>query len=225
MTFDYQRDTREYYQNAAVATAYHAGFAGAGGGWRTLRFRAVADRERAAIAAFLRRVPHRRILDLPAGTGKLAPVFAALGGSVVACDIAGAMLEIAQQEYAAAGCVDADFRICDAERLTATIDERFDVAVCLRLLHRVPVEARQRILAELAACADHAIVSMGIESGYHKVRRHWRSRLLGGGASALCYDSSATVRSQLEAHFEILATRWVLPGLSQEMVFLLRPKS
>lgn len=224
MTFDYQRDTRDHYQSAGVADAYHAAFAGSGG-WRTLHIRAVAARERAAVAGFLRRVPHGRILDLPAGTGKLAPVFAALGGSVVACDISPAMLEIAQREYTAAGCADVVFRICDAERLTATFEERFDVAVCLRLLHRVPPLARDRILAELAACADHAIVSMGIESRYHKARRYCRSQILGGRRDALCYDSFAAVRSQLTADFEILAKRWVLPGLSQEMVFLLRPKT
>jgi 2-polyprenyl-3-methyl-5-hydroxy-6-metoxy-1,4-benzoquinol methylase len=223
MTFDYQRDTREHYQSAEVASAYHDAFAGTGG-WRTLRIRAVAGRERAAIASFLRRVRHDRILDLPAGTGKLAAVFAALRGSVVACDISRAMLDIARREYAAAGCADVVFRTCDAEQIRATLEQRFDVAVCLRLLHRVPALARERILSELAACADHAIVSMGIESRYHKARRHCRSLLLGGGKDVLCYDSFAAVRSQLTADFEILAKRWVLPGMSQEMVFLLRPK-
>jgi 2-polyprenyl-3-methyl-5-hydroxy-6-metoxy-1,4-benzoquinol methylase len=222
MAFDYQQETKSHYQSTEVADAYHAAFAGAGG-WRTVRGRVVAARERAVVARFLQRIPHGRILDLPAGTGKLAPVFAALGAAVVACDVSAAMLEIARREYPAAGCADVDFRICDAEEITRTVGQRFDVAVCLRLLHRVPSDVRNRILAELAASADHAIVSMGIETGYHRARRHLRSWIFGDGTNPLCYESLSAVETQLKSHFHILARTSILPGLSQEMVFLLRP--
>jgi 2-polyprenyl-3-methyl-5-hydroxy-6-metoxy-1,4-benzoquinol methylase len=221
MSFDYQRDTRDHYKTPEVAAAYHTAFAG-NGGWRTLHVRAVAARERAVIARLLQQVPHGRILDLPAGTGKLAPVFANLGSSVVACDIAPAMLDMARREYAASGCVDAIFRICDAEQITMTLGEHFDVAVCLRLLHRVPPTQRRSILAELAACADHAIISIGIENRYHRARRHVRRWLVGGRTDALCYEGLDAVRSQLTVDFDILATQRILPGMSQEMIFLLR---
>jgi 2-polyprenyl-3-methyl-5-hydroxy-6-metoxy-1,4-benzoquinol methylase len=223
MGFDYQHETKDHYKSVAVASRYHASFSGARG-WRTLRARSVATRERAVVAKLLQRVPHGKILDLPAGTGKLAPIFAALGGSVVACDISPAMLEFARREYPAAGCTNVDFRICDAEQITRTLGQRFDVAVCLRLLHRVPSDVRGRILAELAACADHAIVSMGIESGYHRGRRHVRSWLFGSGTDDLCFKSFATFQTELKAHFEILAHKPILPGLSQEMIFLLRSR-
>ncbi len=39
------------------------------------------------------------MLDLPAGTGKLATVFADLGSQVTACDISEKMLEFAAKEY------------------------------------------------------------------------------------------------------------------------------
>jgi 2-polyprenyl-3-methyl-5-hydroxy-6-metoxy-1,4-benzoquinol methylase len=223
MGFDYQHETKDHYQSIAVASSYHAAFSGPRG-WRTLRARSVASRERAVVARFAQCVPHGKILDLPAGTGKLAPVFAALGGSVVACDIAPPMLEIARREYAAAGCADVVFRICDAEQVTSTLAQRFDLAVCLRLLHRVPLAVRGVILAELAASADHAIVSMGIESGYHRARRHVRSWLFGVGTDALCSASLAAFQTELKAQFEILAHKSILPGLSQEMIFLLRPR-
>ena len=222
MAFDYQQKTKGHYQSTDVASSYHAAFTG-DPGWRTLRGRVVASRERAAVADYLQRVLHDRILDLPAGTGKLAPVFAALGGAVVACDISAQMLEIAQREYPAAGCTDVVFHICDAERITVTLQQRFDVAVCLRLLHRVPSDTRARILAELAASADHAIVSMGIETGYHRARRHARKWIFGGGTDALCYEPLSVTETQLERHFKILSRKSILPGLSQEMVFLLRP--
>ena len=224
MAFDYQQNTKDYYQSTDVASSYHAAFAGERG-WRTLRARIVASRERATVAHFLQRVPHDRILDLPAGTGKLAPVFAAAGGAVVACDISAEMLEIAQREYPAAGCTEAVFRICDAEQITATLQQRFDVAVCLRLLHRVPPDVRGRVLAELAASADHAIVSMGIETGYHRARRQVRSWFFGDGTDSFCYESLRAVEEQFEKHFKILSRRSILPGVSQEMIFLLRPHS
>jgi len=220
MTFDYQQETKDHYKAAEVASAYHAAFAGARG-WRTLPARSVAARERAVVAQFLRRIPHGRVLDLPAGTGKLAPVLAPLGGSVVASDISPAMLEIARREYDQAGCTDVDFRICDAEQITATLGQGFDAVVCLRLLHRVPPDVRRRVLAQLAACADHAIVSMGIETPYHRARRRVRSWLVGGNVGALCYESPSAARTQLTAHFHVLAQKWILPGLSQEMIFLL----
>jgi SAM-dependent methyltransferase len=222
MAFDYQHETKAHYQSAEVADAYHAAFAGPGG-WRTLRGRVVAAREKAMVAQFLQRIPHRRILDLPAGTGKLAPVFAALRAAVVACDVSAAMLEIARREYPAAGCADVDFRICDAEEITRTLGQRFDVAVCLRLLHRVPSDVRSRILAELAASADHAIISMGIETGYHRARRQLRNFVFGDGTDPLCYESLRAVEAQLKAHFQILARKSILPGVSQEMIYLLRP--
>jgi SAM-dependent methyltransferase len=224
MAFDYERETKGYYQSSYVANTYHAAFAGEPG-WRTLRARSVASRERAVVAGFLRDIPHDRILDLPAGTGKLAPVFGALGGAVVACDISPAMLEIARREYPAAGCTNAAFRLCDAEQITSTLGQRFDVAICLRLLHRVPSDVRDRILAELAASADHVIVSMGIETGYHRARRHVRHWIFSDGTDPLCSDSLSAVETQFRTYFDILARKWILPGLSQEMIFLLRPKA
>jgi hypothetical protein len=133
------------------------------------------------------------------------------------------MLEIARREYAAAGCANVVFRVCDAEQITTTLGQRFDVAVCLRLLHRVPSDVRSRILAQLAACADHAIVSMGIETGYHRARRHVRSYFFGDGTDPLCYERLGTVAAQLKTYFDIVARKSILPGLSQEMIFLLRP--
>jgi SAM-dependent methyltransferase len=222
MRFDYETDTKGGYQDGVVASRYHASFT-TDTGWRALRFKVVASRERALVARFLRRVAHNTILDIPAGTGKLAPVFRKLGGTVLACDISESMLAIARQEYLQAGHRHASFKICDAERINELLGARVDVAVCLRLLHRVPSQVRGKILAQLAACSRAAIVSMGVESPYHRVRRRVRGRVFGGDASGLCYASVATLRAEVEAFFVILDQRWVLPWLSQEMVFLLRP--
>jgi 2-polyprenyl-3-methyl-5-hydroxy-6-metoxy-1,4-benzoquinol methylase len=161
MAFDYEAETRKHYQDDATAADYHEAFASRRG-LRAWRFRVVAGRERALVGALLSRVPHGTVLDLPAGTGKLASLLAPLGARVTACDLSPNMLAIARQEYAAAGLSDARFEICDAERIGATLGGRFDVAVCLRLMHRVPAQVRRAILRELAGMAGHTIVSFGI---------------------------------------------------------------
>ena len=221
--FDYERETRRHYQDDAVAADYHEAFAKARG-WRGLRFRAVAARERAAVGAMLARVPHATVLDLPAGSGKLAPLMRRLGARVTACDLSPNMLLLARREYAAAGVREAAFAECDAERLADTLGGRFEAAVCLRLMHRVPPEARRRILAGLAAVADHTVVSYGVETGFHALRRRLRGRLLGGGTDRLCYAPLAEILAEVGGRFEVLGRAWVVPWLSQEMVLLLRPK-
>ncbi len=221
--FDYERETRRHYQDDAVAADYHGAFAEARG-WRGLRFRAVAARERAAVGELLERVPHATVLDLPAGSGKLAPLMRDLGARVTACDLSPNMLALARREYAAAGLAETTFAECDAERVTETLGGRFEAAVCLRLMHRVPPEARRRILAGLAGAADHAVVSYGGETGVHALRRRLRGGLLGGGTDRLCYAPLAEILAEVGERFEVLGRAWVMPWLSQEIVLLLRPK-
>jgi SAM-dependent methyltransferase len=223
MAFDYEAETRQHYQDDDAAADYHEAFARRRD-WRAWRFRLVADRERATVGALLARVPHGTVLDLPTGSGKLAPLLAPLGVRVTACDLSPNMLAIARREYAAAGLQGARFEVCDAERIGATLGERFDVAVCLRLMHRVPPEVRRGILRELAAAAGHAIVSFGIETRWHAARRRIRQRLFGGGADRLCYASLAAVRTELAEHFDLIEGRRILPLLSQEWVFLGRSR-
>ncbi len=224
MAFDYEAETRKHYQDDAAAADYHEAFARRRG-WRAWRFRVVAGRERASVGALLARVPHGTILDLPTGSGKLAPLLAPTGARVTACDLSPNMLAIARREYAAAGMADARFEVCDAERIGSTLGGRFDVAVCLRLMHRVPAPVRRGILRELAAVAGHTIVSFGVETAWHALRRRIRQALFGGGADPLCYAPIAAIRAELAEHFEVVEARRILPLVSQEWVFLVRPRA
>ena len=219
--FDYAKDTKEFYSDE-VADDYHRALTEIGG-LRGFRVRLVAGRERALVRRFLLRVPHATALDLPAGTGKLAPLFTEAGSAVTACDISQSMLTICQSVYRSIGHENVEFRICDAEKITGTLGRRFDVAVCLRLLHRVPCEVKERVLAELAAAADHVIVSAGVDSPYHAARRALRGAVLGGDPRALGAAPLDELRALISRHFQILDVARVLPVLSQEVVFLLKP--
>jgi 2-polyprenyl-3-methyl-5-hydroxy-6-metoxy-1,4-benzoquinol methylase len=214
MQFDYERDTRTFYQDEATAQRYHEMYMSRSG-WRNLPSRVVARCERRVVKAMLERVPHRSVLDIPAGTGKLAGVFASLGSRVLASDISPSMLKRAEAEFSRVGHPDVSFQVADAA---------FDVAVCLRLMHRVPPGLRARMLKELARVAPHAIISYGIENGFHKLRRKTRAAIFGGQNDALCFCRITQALAELQPHFDIVAKTWIARTLSQELIFLLRSK-
>jgi SAM-dependent methyltransferase len=224
MVFSYEKDTKHHYQSNCVAEKYYANYA-LEKGWRSLRFRTVAHRERELISRYMRKVPHASILDIPAGTGKLALIFKDAGSWVQECDISENMLSIARKEFQSIEYDNVEFQVCDAERINETINKHFDLAICLRLLHRVPTGTKYNILKQLATSADYAIVSVGVESSYHKYRRSIRNALFKGGTDALCYESKGEMRKIIEKHFEIIECSWLIPAVSQEMIYLLRSLS
>lgn len=216
---NYSDEMKEHYKSDSVAEEYHEAYS-EGGSWR---HNLIANRERNAVASLLNKVPNDYVLDIPTGTGKLAPVFADTGSSVVACDISENMLNIAEAEYDRHDVLDSRFQVCDAEEISTTFDERFDVAVSLRLLHRVPTDVKRTILSELGAVSDYVIASTAIETSFHEKRRNLRRKILGGDERNHGYESPETTYDIMTNGFEIVASKRVLPVLSQEHVFLLRP--
>jgi hypothetical protein len=80
------------------------------------------------------------------------------------------------------------------------------------------------MLSEFARVAPYAIVSFGIENGFHKTRRSVRAAVFGGSRDALCFCSVEQACAELSPCFDILRRVWIAPVLSQEMVFLLRSR-
>lgn len=224
MSFDYEISTRRAYQDDRVAKSYHDLYTSRIG-WRTLPAHFVAGRERRTIECFAKGLPHRKVLDLPAGTGKLAGIFALLGSDVVASDISESMLKLAESEYARIGYRRVSFTINDATHLEAFGPGQFDLVVCLRLLHRVPPALRILILAQFALIAPYTIVSYGIENIFHNARRSLRMVVFGGRTHARCSCSMAEARAEIESTFEIVKSAWIAPMLSQELIFVLKSKA
>lgn len=223
MTFNYDKDTKTAYQDDAVAKTYHDAFASESG-FRSLRFRAVAFRERAVVKGMMGGIAHATVIDIPAGTGKLANVLAGLNADIVACDISPNMLSIAKDVYDRIGYRKVRFQVCDAARLAEADVGSVDAVVCLRLMHRVPSDVRKNILAQFALVAGHVVVSYGIESLFHRYRRRLRSLIFGGGTDSLSYENINHVRNELEKNFVILEEKNIIPFLSQERIFLLRAR-
>jgi len=139
---------------------------------RTLRLNLLARAEVATIARALRQVsPEGLLLDIPAGTGKLWPLFEQIGVRVVAADASVAMLAQAEcPPFVTTAVLD----------ITAIpyADGAFDGAVSLRLLHRLPPRARRRALSELARVSSRwVIVSFAYSGGLHGFRYRIASRV------------------------------------------------
>lgn len=220
--FDYESTTKNAYKDDAVAQQYHDSYEQAAG-FRGLRFRIIASRERSVIHSFLSRIDFRRLLDIPCGTGKLAEVLKTRRCEATAADISPQMLKLAEAAYGRHGVAQAVFSVCDAERIhTEFGDKRFDVIVCLRLMHRVPGAVRARMLDSIARASDHAIVSFGVDSTYQRMRRRVRNMVFGGGNDPLCTAPENEIRAEIEARFTILGRSPVIPLLSEQVIYLLK---
>jgi len=227
----YEDDTRGYYKNDRKAREYHAWFTDAGGlnGWR---FRYIANRERAAVARLMASVPHARIIDVPTGTGKMAPVFKRFGSVVLAGDVSENMLNIARQTYHDEG-VPAEFRLVDLETATETIERPHDLTVCVRLMHRVPDEIKSRMLSQIALLSPYSIVSFAQDSAYERIRGKVRRATMRQGSDSeemhanvrTTWPTRAELDRIVSDRFQTLGRVQVSPLLSSEVMYLLKSKS
>lgn len=225
MSFDYTKDTKQHYKSDEIAKAYHDEYANPKG-LNGLRFRFIAWREREAVRKLLLSVPHGNVVDVPAGTGKMAPVFAALGSTVTPCDVSENMLALAKLSYAEAGTRTDEFRLVDLEAATSVLHKTFDAVVCVRLMHRVPDAVKARMLTEISHLAPYAVVSFGVENGYAVVRRGIRRTLLGGAdAGVETRGSLDRIRILAEADFDVVKALPIASVLSSEWMFLLKSKN
>jgi SAM-dependent methyltransferase len=164
---DYVRHTKIRYQSEEYATEYLREYR-----WprspTDLYARYVAWRERSTVAHCLRsrRRDVASLLDIPAGTGKLAAVHAAFPYAVVAADISVEMMAegLSRGEWSEcrniAGVVRAD--VMDLR----FVDDAVDAVVCLRLLHRLPEPLVVRALEQMARVArKYLVVSTRISGG------------------------------------------------------------
>ena len=224
MAFDYESSTREAYKDAQTAADYHAAFTDPVT-WKTFRAHLIAKREKMVVATFIEQIRSRKVLDIPCGTGKLANIFAEHHCEVIGADIAPSMLAIAKATYEQSLGDRASVEICDIEHSAARFaDAGVDTVVCLRLMHRVPPEVRERALEAIAQTAPRSIISFGITSSYHRVRKRVRNVVFRESGRRLCQETMVGIRGELERHFDIRSMRRVAPALSEEVVFLLESR-
>lgn len=136
---------KDHYRDAAVAGSYDAErFASRKG-------RFVDHREQGLIRDLMRRAritPPASVVDIPAGTGRLAMSLAEEGFRVTGVDVSERMLEQAATRWSS---LPPDRRptavVADAEALPFE-DASFDLVVSLRLSGHLPPATRVRVLGE-----------------------------------------------------------------------------
>jgi 2-polyprenyl-3-methyl-5-hydroxy-6-metoxy-1,4-benzoquinol methylase len=219
---EYDAHTKQHYQDSAIAETYRDEYAGPFS-LRSIPARIVAMRERRIVHSAITDIvkhtatPIHKALDLPCGTGKLAPVFSHFDFGVVAADISRQMMDVAAAEYQGSPGF-AGFIQTDASA-TKLVREDFDLVVCLRLLHRVPDEVRTTILTELCRISrKHVIVSVGLTNGLQEFRRKLRQTVT--GALTVPYPVTRSTFGAQLASACLTPIRWkpVLPLVSSEWI-------
>lgn len=167
-TSSYER-AKARYRDAAVAEGYDS--------WRyeTSRGRRRNRRDLAAIGraldeALRRGAPVRTALDVPCGTGRLAPLLAERSIRASGADISFEMLRVARRRV---GAVLPVFQ-CNAEALPLA-DRSLDGVFAIRFVFHLDREARRRIFAEMRRVSRRWVV-LDIRHRYNARWVGWRIR-------------------------------------------------
>jgi ubiquinone/menaquinone biosynthesis C-methylase UbiE len=220
----YETGTRRKYRDDQVAARYDREFTKFSLNPNDIFVRMVTRRERRAIAEALQRIGDsaRSVIDVPCGTGKLASILHERGYAPVMVDLSLEMMRIARQLPASER---AAFAQADATQLPFE-SGTFDVAICLRLLHRVPDDVKSSMLNELHRVSRrYAIVSYGVASPWHRVRGLLR-KLLTGRTTVPFAVSAAAMSAMLSGVGWSLRETWaMIPVASAEHVMLLEKSS
>lgn len=224
---DYATETLLHYQDPEVARLYRDLSIEPGHGLKGFLSRTIRRAEQKAVARALDRSLRGRsaesLLDIPCGTGKLAPVLGGRAKRIVAADVSEAMMELARASYTGVAGFEG-FRVADAEELPFK-DGEFEVVVCLRLLHRVPQGLRRKMVRELARVSSRfVILSLGIVDPAQQLRLDLRKRLVPG--TPVPVPCSAREARELfeEAGLQLFRARPILPMMSAEWIYAARKK-
>ena len=212
-------ETLNRYKAADYAQRYKREYTG-GLAPINIRSRMVAAGEVSILRSLLRRIETAGsvLLDIPCGTGKLGRMLAAFPVHVIAADVSGEMMQLAQEEYRPSQLL--RFMQCDARQILLE-DKSVDIVVSLRLFQRLPTRTRQEILKEFRRVGRrHLLISYSYESLFQSVRRAIR-RTWGRDIGTDFHVCVKEIQTELEdAGFVVRSMKHVLHGLSSEVVVL-----
>lgn len=223
----FEENTANHYKNDNKARSYFDAYTQSTGLDR-VRFGFISTKERRCVTRLLRIAgasAAQKVTDIPTGTGKMAPVFRELALEVLACDISPNMLEIAEKSFRNESHQAVSFSEIDL-RSAEHIHGSRDYCVCWRLMHRVPNEMKEALLAQIAEIAPKAIISFSIDSRYSAVR-FWVRRVLFGGNKRLIGTrvNRSEIHDIVSKYFEIIQVIPVATALSAQRGYLLKSKS
>jgi len=212
------QQVKEQYNNPASAARY-------AGLYQTFAGKRRHQREEHCIAKGLAGVPENSwVLDLPCGAGRMYPLLKGLGFRVVEADASPYMIDYAQQKAQLfSHNTEDEFRIVDVFS-TPFEKDRFDAAVCNRLLHHFPSSAlRQQALRELARITAGPIVVSFFSSAATDALKYTLKYALKERSSPPRKPISPLQFAQDVRESGLKISRWIvpLPGFSMQWYVVL----
>jgi hypothetical protein len=185
--------------------------------------KAVAYRERSIIKKMLKNCGSqcKTLLDVPCGAGKLSYIVSDF--SVVAADVSMAMISLSKESYLLLSNF-FGFVVADIVRIPFK-KEVFDIVICLRLFHRIPLSDREEILKNLAEVSNnYIIVSYGLEGKLVRFRmllkRILRRKKL---QFPLYLTTSVNMKREIQkSGLKVVSSIQVFPLIYHEIILLLQ---
>jgi 2-polyprenyl-3-methyl-5-hydroxy-6-metoxy-1,4-benzoquinol methylase len=158
------------------------------------------------------------VVDVPCGTGRLAEVLLDMGFRVAGIDISRPMLTVAQRKLARFGD---RFRsvVANVKEYAVQGHERFDLALCARVLMHFPLEEQIEFLKSVASITrGHVVVTQSFSTPYHRFRR--RVKQLIGNPPSATYPISETELATLLRGAGLREVRRLRPSriLTEEII-------
>ncbi|EAR21136.1 class I SAM-dependent methyltransferase [Nitrococcus mobilis] len=154
------------------------------------------------------------IVDVPCGTGRHAEVLLEQGHRVVGVDVSPAMLEVARRKLSRFGERFRTF-VWDARRL-AELGERYDAALCARVLMHFPLSGQVEFLAGVAKATQGRVVFTQSYSTWYQQLRRSVKRVFGHVAPAAYPLTQAELEQLLAgAGLQEIRRHRVLPLISE----------
>jgi ubiquinone/menaquinone biosynthesis C-methylase UbiE len=214
------------YGDKNTAVVYDAGrFRGLHGAW-------VDRRERKLMVSGLGLLRGTstdfRVLDIPAGTGRLSNDLLGAGYVVTAGDISNEMLLQAQRTHSLSasdrfqGAV-----VCDAEHLPFD-DHSFDAVACLRLAGHLPPDVLERVLTEFVRVTSRGAVVMLVRDALLQRLKHFLQRVRRRRARNQTWYPMKRREGErmLKSHgWKVLQRRSLLPAASESVMYVIAPPS
>lgn len=164
--------------------------------------------ERRMMARAFKRVsrtgPVGTVLDLPSGAGRFLPLLGGVSHSIVAMDVAAAMLRQGEGRWSGVG--HEPKMVAASASAIPLADDSVDVVFCARLLHHLSdTPSRQALFAELARVTRRGVVLSFFDATcYRNWRRQRTVRRKGEERGRHCLTRSECVGLGREAGLELL---------------------
>jgi ubiquinone/menaquinone biosynthesis C-methylase UbiE len=210
-------DPRADYQDPKVAEHYdHERFSSLSG-------RAFQSAERRALERILRLLPREAsILDAPCGTGRLMPLFLALGWRTIGVDISSEMIAVARHRTARWKGLTA-FSRCDFLQIPLA-DRSVTATFSIRFLVHIPADERVIMLREFRRVSQRwVVISVSLSTPWHRLRRGMKTRL-GFPRPVRHPVTNAMLAQELgAAGLHEVARFWTFPVLSEQLLVVCEP--